>query len=79
MSRSHNEKSIPNQRGRKQALKTKRRSSKKIRRIPIDKDIDSLTEKKIRASFVIDKDALVEKYKQHRDKRWKKLNTKLEK
>lgn len=55
MSRSHNQKSVPNQRGRKQALKTKRRSSKKIRRIPIDKDIDSLTEKKIRASFVIDK------------------------
>ena len=55
MSRSYNEKSVPNQRGRKQTLKTKRRSSKKIRRISIDKDIDSASEKKIRSKFIIDK------------------------
>ena len=55
MSRSYNEISIPNQRGRKQALKTKRRSSKKIRRIPIDSDINSATDKMIRGKFQIDK------------------------
>jgi hypothetical protein len=55
MSRSDNEKSIPNQRGRKQALKTKRRSSKKIRRIPVNGDIDSSLDKRIRSKFKIDK------------------------
>jgi len=55
MSRSFNEKSVPNQRGRKQTLKTKRRSSKKIRQIPIDENIDTAIDKKVRSKFTIDK------------------------
>lgn len=55
MSRSFNEKSVPNQRGRKQTLKTKRRSSKKVRQTPIDEDIDTAVDKKIRSKFPIDK------------------------
>lgn len=55
MSRSYNEKSVPNQRGRKQALKTKRLASKKIRNVGVYEDIDSQTDKKIRKIFIIDK------------------------
>ena len=53
MSRSYKETSVPNQRGRKGVLKTKRRSSKLVRH---NEDVsDRRTEKILRTKFVIDK------------------------
>lgn len=52
MSRSRNNNSIPNMRGRKQVMKTKRLSSKKVRRISVYED-ENL--KYLRTALVIDK------------------------
>jgi len=53
MSRSFNETSIPLSRGRKTvSIKTKRRSSKKVRQLI---EVDSRTERLIRKKFLIDK------------------------
>lgn len=42
MSRSKNERSVPMQRGRKQEMLVKRRSHKRIRRMPIETHSDEL-------------------------------------
>lgn len=59
MSRSKytNECSIPNQRGRKQIMKCKRLSSKKVRSMPIETDV--LILKRIRNSVMLDKDPVL--------------------
>jgi hypothetical protein len=53
MSRSRNESSVPNQRGRKQNLKVKRLGSKRVRNLPIE--TDELTIKRVKKSVKLDK------------------------
>lgn len=56
MSRSRytNECSVPHQRGRKQILKGKRLSNKRVRQLPIE--TDDLTLKRVQKSVELDKD-----------------------
>lgn len=53
MSRSKNETSVPNQRGRKQLLKGKRLSQKRVRKMPLDSDFNTL--KRVAKSVQLDK------------------------
>jgi len=60
MSRSKNEISVPNVRGRRQVSNAKRRSSKRVRHAPMDTDIFTL--KMIRYKEPIDRDNLPFQY-----------------
>ena len=53
MSRSYNETSVPNQRGRLGVKKDKRHSSKRVRTLPIETDNETL--KKTRFKIHLDK------------------------
>ena len=59
MSRSYNEISTPNQRGRRQSKNTKRRSSKLVRRSIIS---DNKTDKALRIKFPLDRDTLGQEF-----------------